>query len=181
MIKSKLKESANQHQKELDHINEKLSERDIRVKESQDQISELKIEKQTLSEKKEQIELLMEELSQKNDDTQKLIGEQKHQIEQQQVELDEEKAKKIETQIVKTQIARANSKANWLEKCLSYSNFAPLTILLQIGNEMSLDSLAKSVGMDPIVLDNQLQVLYRRDLIDIRCDGMIVAKIPTPE
>ncbi|MHA2244741.1 MAG: hypothetical protein ACXADY_07200 [Candidatus Hodarchaeales archaeon] len=181
MIKSKLKEIANQHQKELDHINEKLSERDIRVKDSQDQISELKIEKQTLSEKKEQIELLMEELTQKNDDTQKLIDEQKHQIEQQQIELDEERAKKIETQIVRTQIARANSKANWLEKCLSYSNFAPLTILLQIGNEMSLDSLAKSVGMDPIVLDNQLQVLYKRDLVDIRPDGMIVAKIPIPE
>ena len=181
---ARLVESADQHQRKLDQLNEKLSVRDTRVKESQDQISELKIDKQTLSEKKEQLELLMEELSQKNDDKQKLINEKKQQIEQLQVELDEEKAKEIERkelQLMNTQIARANSKANWLEKCLSYSNFAPLTILLQIGNEMSLNSLAKSVGMDPIVLDNQLQVLYRRDLIDIRPDGMIVAKIPTPK
>jgi hypothetical protein len=50
-----------------------------------------------------------------------------------------------------------------------------------MGNEMTLEALAKSVGMDPIVLDNQLQVLHNRDLIDIRNDGMIVANIPSPD
>ncbi|MFX0051798.1 MAG: hypothetical protein ACFE8U_10970 [Candidatus Hermodarchaeota archaeon] len=62
---------------------------------------------------------------------------------------------------------------------MSFSNIAPLTILLRMGNEMNLDSLAKSVGMDPIVLDQQLQDLHRRDLIDIRHDGLIVANVPS--
>jgi hypothetical protein len=44
--------------------------------------------------------------------------------------------------------------------------------------EMTMDALAQSVGMDPIVLENQLQPLNNRDLIDIKSDGRIIAKIP---
>jgi len=183
MINTKLQESTDQHQKELGNLNEKLSERDSQVKEYQNQISELKMDMQSLSEKRDQIELLMDELSQKYDDSENVVKEQKQQIEQLQEEI-EEKTKEIESQTIHLrdlQLAQAESRADWLEQCLSYSNFAPLTILLRMGNEMSLDSLAKSVGMDPIVLDNQLQVLHKRDLIDIRGDGMVVVKLPTSE
>ncbi|UCG90395.1 MAG: hypothetical protein JSU57_01300 [Candidatus Heimdallarchaeota archaeon] len=183
MINTKLQENANQHQKELVNLNEKLSERDTQIKEYQNQITELKMDIQTQSEKKDQVELLVEELSQKHDEAEKVAKEQKQQIEQLQIEL-EESAKDTESQrlyLRDIQLAQAESKADWLEQCLSYSNFAPLTILLRMGNEMPLDSLAKSVGMDPIVLDNQLQVLHKRDLIDIRRDGIIVVNIPTPE
>ncbi len=183
MINTKLQESTDQHQKELGNLNEKLSERDSQVKEYQNQISELKMDMQSLSEKRDQIELLMDELSQKYDDSENVVKEQKQQIEQLQEEI-KEKTKEIESQTIHLrdlQLAQAESRADWLEQCLSYSNFAPLTILLRMGNEMSLDSLAKSVGMDPIVLDNQLQVLHKRDLIDIRGDGMVVVKLPTSE
>ena len=44
--------------------------------------------------------------------------------------------------------------------------------------EMSLKALAQSVGMDPIVLENQLQPLNQHDLIDIRTDGKVRAKLP---
>lgn len=184
MIKSKSQEATDQHQKELYNLNEKLSDRDLREKEFQNQISELEMEKQTLSERKEQLELDVEDLSQKYEDNQHRVTDLKQRIDELQVELDEEKAKEPEStglQLRDIQLSLAESKADWLEQCLSYSNFSPLTILIRMGNEMTLESLAKSVGMDPIVLDNQLQVLHNRDLIDIRHDGMIVANIPTPE
>lgn len=183
MINNKLQENTDQHQKELGNLNEKLSERDSQVKKYQNQISELKMDMQSLSEKRDQVELLMDELSQKYDDSENVVKEQKQQIEQLQEEI-EEKTKEVESQTIHLrdlQLAQAESRADWLEQCLSYSNFAPLTILLRMGNEMPLDSLAKSVGMDPIVLDNQLQVLHKRDLIDIKGDGMIVANLPTSE
>ena len=182
MIKTKLQESTEQHQKELANLNEKLSERDSREKEFQARISELEMEKQTVSERKEQLELAIEELSQKYEDQQQKVTDLTKETEDLEKELEEEKAKETPgLHLRDIQLARAQSKADWLEQCLSYSNFGPLTILIRMGNEMTLDALAKSVGMDPIVLDNQLQVLHNRDLIDIRNDGMIVANIPTPE
>ncbi|MFX1516710.1 MAG: hypothetical protein ACFFC6_10395 [Promethearchaeota archaeon] len=184
MIKVKLKELVEQHQKETSSLNEKLSERDSREKEYLNQISELEIEKQTVSERKEQLDLVVEEFSQKYEDQQQKITKLTTEIEKLQEELEEEKAKEPEMpgiHLRDIQLARAQSKAEWLEQCLSYSNFAPLAILIRMGNEMTLDALAKSVGMDPIVLDNQLKALHNRDLIDIRNDGMIVANIPSPE
>ena len=184
MIRTKLQEASGQHQKELNNLNEKLSERDSREKGYQSQISELEMEKQTVSERKEQLELVVEELSQKHEDNLLKITDLTKEIKEVKAELEEEKAKETDTsgfQLRDIQLARAQSKSDWLEQCLSYSNFAPLTILIRMGNEMTLDSLAKSVGMDPIVLDNQLKVLHNRDLIDIRNDGMIVANIPSPE
>ncbi|MFW9904382.1 MAG: hypothetical protein ACFFFH_08630 [Candidatus Thorarchaeota archaeon] len=184
MIKTKLQESSDQHQKELHNLNEKLSERDSREKDFQNQISELELEKQTVLERKEQLELAIEEMSQKLGDNQQKVKELIEQVKELKEELEEEKKKGSEASglhLHDIQLARARSKAEWLEQCLSYSNFAPLTILIRMGNEMTLDALAKSVGMDPIVLDNQLQVLHNRDLIDIRNDGMIVANIPSPE
>ncbi|MFX0211919.1 MAG: hypothetical protein ACFFDT_38445, partial [Candidatus Hodarchaeota archaeon] len=176
MIKTKLLEVSDQHQKELYNLNEKLSERDSREKEYQSQISELEMEKQSVLERKEQLELAVEELSQKLEDNQQKVTELSEQVTELKKELEEEKAKEPEAQALHLrdiQLARAQSKVDWLEQCLSYSNFAPLTILIRMGNKMTLDALAKSVGMDPIVLDNQLQVLHNRDLIDIRNDGMI--------
>ncbi len=184
MIKNKLQETMDQHQKELNNLNEKLSERDSREKEYQSQVLELEMEKQTISERKEQLELAVEELSQKHEDNQRKVTDLKQEIEELQVELEEEKTKEPESpglHLRDIQLALAESKSDWLEQCLSYSNFGPLTILIRMGNEMTLDALAKSVGMDPIVLDNQLQILHKRDLIDIRHDGLIVANIPTPE
>jgi myosin heavy subunit len=184
MIRTKLQEITNQHQKEVSNLNEKLTERDSREKEYQSQISELEMEKQTISERKEQLELINDELSQKMEDNQQKVSILEKQIDELKEELEEEKTKEPETsglQLRDIQLARAQSKADWLEQCLSYSNFAPLTILIRMGNKMTLDALAKSVGMDPIVLDNQLKLLHNRDLIDIRNDGMIVANIPTLE
>ncbi|UCG01277.1 MAG: hypothetical protein JSW11_16875 [Candidatus Heimdallarchaeota archaeon] len=184
MIKNKLKELTDQHQKELGNLTEKLSDRDSRGKEYQNQISELEMEKQTISERKEQLELAVDELTQKYEDNQQKVTDLNQQVEKLQVELEEERTKEPESmglQLRDIQLTRAESKAEWLEQCLSYSNFAPLTILIRMGNEMTLDALAKSVGMDPIVLDNQLQVLHKRDLIDIQHDGLIVANIPTTE
>ncbi|UCE13510.1 MAG: hypothetical protein JSV04_15175 [Candidatus Heimdallarchaeota archaeon] len=184
MIKTKLAESAEQHQRELNQLNEKLSERDSRVQDYQDQISELKMENQDLSTKKDEIELQMDQLSQKVEESEKVVVQQNQQIEQLETELEEsrEKAKESERKklhLKEIQLSQVSSRADWLEQCLSYSNFAPMTILLRMGDEMDLDSLAKSVGMDPIVLDNQLQMLVRRDLIDIGRDGMIRANIPS--
>lgn len=184
MIKIKLKENVDQHQKELNQLNEKLLERNTRLDEYLSQISELKMNSQALSEKKKQLESNVEDISRKFDDNLEIGKKQKHQIEQLQDELEAEKTKERESKelyLQDIQLTRTKKKSDWLEQCLSYSNFAPLTILLRMGNEMSLDALAKSVGMDPIVLDNQLQVLYKRDLIDIRLDGMIVANIPSQE
>ena len=183
MIQTKLQERADQHQKELDLVKEKLNEKELQEKELQDQFSELSLDKQDLTHRKEQLESLVNELTARNDEISNEIKEQKHQFEELQKELDEEKAKADERalKLRDIQLAKNQSRAEWLEQCLSYSNFSPLTILLRMGNEMDLESLAKSVGMDPIVLDNQLQVLHKRDLIDIRRDGMIIANIPTLE
>ena len=97
--------------------------------------------------------------------------------------MEEEKAKEDERllHLRDIQLAKTQSKAEWLEQCLSYSNFAPLTILLRMGNVMELEALAKSVGMDPLVLENQLQDLHKRDLIDIANNGVVTANIPSPE
>ena len=70
---------------------------------------------------------------------------------------------------------------DYIEQVLSLSNYAPITILIRMNGEMSLEALAKSVGMDPIVLENQLKPLHQRDLIDLRHDGRVVANIPTSE
>lgn len=183
MIRTKLQDLTDQHQRDLTNLNEKFLERDIREKEYQSQISELKMENQTFSERNDQLELIIEELSQKAENNKQTMTELKHQVKQLQVELEEEKKKEAEREIhlQDLQLAKAESRSEWLEQCLSHSNFAPLSILLRMGNEMSLESLAKSVGMDPIVLNNQLQVLHKRDLIDIRNNGMIVANIPNLE
>ncbi|MFX0016198.1 MAG: hypothetical protein ACFFBQ_15680 [Promethearchaeota archaeon] len=183
MIRTKLQDLTDQHQRDLTNLNEKFLERDIREKEYQSQISELKMENQTFSERNDQLELIIEELSQKAENNKQTMTELKHQVKQLQVELEEEKKKEAEREIhlQDLQLAKAESRSEWLEQCLSHSNFAPLSILLRMGNEMSLESLAKSVGMDPIVLNNQLQVLHKRDLIDIRNNGMIVANLPNLE
>jgi hypothetical protein len=47
-----------------------------------------------------------------------------------------------------------------------------------MNGEMILESLAESVGMNPTVLENQLLPLHQRNLIDIRHDGRLFAKIP---
>ena len=119
------------------------------------------------------------ELTQKFAQQQKELTEQKIKTDQIQAELDEQLSKqKSRLSLEVIQLKKVTSRAEWLEHCLSYSNFAPLTILLRIGGQMSLKALAKSVGMDPIVLNQQLQSLISRDLVDVRGDGDIVANLP---
>ncbi|MHA2389417.1 MAG: hypothetical protein ACXACW_11925, partial [Candidatus Hodarchaeales archaeon] len=87
------------------------------------------------------------------------------------------KLTKVTTQAL-TKVRNIN---DYIEQVLSLSNYAPITILIRMNGEMSLEALAKSVGMDPIVLENQLQPLHQRDLIDLKHDGRVVANIPTSE
>ncbi|MHA1330361.1 MAG: hypothetical protein ACTSR2_04705, partial [Candidatus Hodarchaeales archaeon] len=83
--------------------------------------------------------------------------------------------------ITQKSFTRIKNVNEYIESVLSLSNFAPITILVRMNGKMTLDALAKSVGMDPLVLENQLQPLHQRDLIDIRNDGLIVANIPNNE
>jgi len=183
MIKTRLEDKTEQHEKEIETLNEKLNKQESREKELQEQVSELTMSEQNLSHRKDQLEAVIDELTQKNDKITKELTEQKEHYEQLQQELEEEKAKEDEKllHIRDIQLAKSQSKAEWLEQCLSYSNFAPLTILLRMGKEMDLEALAKSVGMDPLVLENQLQALHKRDLIDISNKGVVTANIPSPE
>ncbi|MFX0171885.1 MAG: hypothetical protein ACFE9L_08195 [Candidatus Hodarchaeota archaeon] len=178
MIEEKLIENIKIHQKELEEVSTKLSDEKSIREEFQSKTNELTMKNEYLSEREKELDSQVSELLEKLNQLQTDLRTQKNQYEQ----VLEDKSKQKEEEILALkdiQHAKIQSRAEWLEQCLSFSNFAPITILLRMGNEMKLDSLAKSVGMDPIVLDQQLQELHRRDLIDIRHDGLIVANIPS--
>ncbi|MHA2247255.1 MAG: hypothetical protein ACXADY_20080 [Candidatus Hodarchaeales archaeon] len=182
-IKDMLKESNIRSQKELDQLTTKLTEEQAKQgrieSEYKVQVSEIMMKNKTLQEEKQRFEKQITELNQKFTLQQKGLTEQKIKTDQIQAELDEQLSKqKSRLSLDEIQAKKVASKAEWLEHCLSYSNFAPLTILLKMNGQMSLKALAKSVGMDPIVLNQQLQVLNQRDLVDIRGDGDIVANLP---
>jgi chromosome segregation ATPase len=178
MIAEKIKENSDQYQTEIEKLTSKLLEEKSKREESQSQIDEFTMKIEYLAEREKQLDSQVSKLLEKHNQLQSELKLQKNQYEQ----LLEEKSKQKEEELFalkEIQYAKIQSRAEWLEQCLSFSNFAPITILLRMGNEMNLDSLAKSVGMDPIVLDQQLQELHRRDLIDIRHDGTIVANVPS--
>lgn len=182
-IKNMLKESKERSQKELDQLTTKLTEEQAKQgiieSEYKVQVSEISMKNKTLQEEKQRFEKQFTELTQKFTQQQKVLTEQKIKTDQIQAELDEQLSKqKAQLSLEAIQVKKVASKAEWLEHCLSYSNFAPLTILLRMNGQMSLKALAKSVGMDPIVLNQQLQSLIQRDLVDIRGDGDIVANLP---
>ncbi|MFX0051800.1 MAG: hypothetical protein ACFE8U_10980 [Candidatus Hermodarchaeota archaeon] len=177
IIEEKLKENTKIHQKELEEVTTRLSDEKSKREEFQSKTDELTMKNEYLSEREKELDSLVTELLEKHNQLQINLRSQKNQYEQ----LLEDKSKQKEEEILALkdiQYAKIQSRAEWLEQCLSFSNFAPITILLRMGNEMNLESLAKSVGMDPIVLDQQLQELHRRDLIDIRHDGTIIANVP---
>ncbi|MFX0204960.1 MAG: hypothetical protein ACFFDT_03175 [Candidatus Hodarchaeota archaeon] len=178
MIEKKIKENTEIHRKGLEEITTKHSEEKSKREELQSKIEELSIKNEYLSDREKQLDSQVTELLEKHNLLQAELRSQKNHYEQ----LLEEKSKQEEEELLALKdikFAKIQSRAEWLEQCLSFSNYAPITILLRMGNEMALESLAKSVGMDPIVLDQQLQELHRRDLIDIRNDGMIVANVPS--
>jgi chromosome segregation ATPase len=177
MIEEKLNENTNVHQKELEEVTTKLSDEKSKREEFQSKTDELTMKNEYLAEREKELDSQVSKLLEKLNQLETDLRSQKSQYEQ----LLEGKSKQKEEEILALkdiQYAKIQGRAEWLEQCLSFSNFAPITILLRMGNEMKLDSLAKSVGMDPIVLDQQLQELHRRDLIDIRHDGTIVANVP---
>lgn len=145
------------------------------------EVSELSTKLQQMEERNKELEDSVTELLEKSDTLAKELTEQRIQNDQLQREFEE--AKSREPTISLTDIQKATSKLKnmneFIDSILQLSNFSMITILLRMDGKMSLEHLAKSVGMDPLVLENQLQPLHQRDLIDIRRDGQIVANIPT--
>jgi len=112
------------------------------------------------------------------------LTDNKTQIEKLESELKEidfqkEESYKISIADIKKSVTDLKNVNDYIDQILALSNYAPIAILLRMNGQMKLEHLAKSVGMDPIVLDNQLQTLNQRDLIDIRSDGLVVANIPS--
>ncbi|MHA2226272.1 MAG: hypothetical protein ACXAC8_13770 [Candidatus Hodarchaeales archaeon] len=183
-MKTKLESTTIQFQEENNQLKNNLQEIQEKQKTQEkkylSKISELTLNNESLQERKIQIESQLLELVQQNEKLQTQITDQEAQYQQLKREM-EEKIQETTLHLRNIQIAKIRSKAEWLEQCLSYSNFAPLTILYRMNGKMSLDSLAKSVGMDTLVLQNQLNALHQRDLIDFRHDGTVVANIPSQD
>ena len=122
----------------------------------------------------------LNEFLKNNDLLTKEVTSKKIQLDEISMELEEVKKREVENQAVKETtrtLTKVRNINEYVEQVLSLSNYSPITILVRMG-EMSLAALAQSVGMDPIVLENQLQPLNNRDLIDIKSDGRIIANIP---
>ncbi|MFX0084680.1 MAG: hypothetical protein ACFFAU_03320 [Candidatus Hodarchaeota archaeon] len=180
---SRIEESKTNLQNELNNLKQKFGEEKTQLK---SQLKELEMKNKDLSDKLLKIDSEVSVLTDQKNEYLNEITENKNLIEHLEKEIKEIKDKKDEQ--YKESIAEFKKSTtdlrnmnDYVDKVLSLSNFAPITILLSMNGEMKLDHLAKSVGMDPIVLDNQLQPLYQRDLIDIRSDGMIVANIPSSD
>jgi chromosome segregation ATPase len=182
-IKNRIEESKENQKNELNNLEQKFGEE---KKQLESQIKELEIKTQDFSNKFLEMDSEVNFLTEQKNEYLNEITDNKSQIEKLQKELEEinaqedEKLKKAISEYKKstTDLKHVNE---YVDKILALSNYAPITILLRMNGEMKLEHLAKSVGMDPIVLDNQLQPLHQRDLIDIRSDGLIVANIPSPD
>ncbi len=180
---SRIEESKTNHLNEINNLKQKFGEEKTQLK---SQLKELEMKNKDLSDQLLKIDSEVNVLTDQKNEYLNEITENKNLIEHLEKEIKEIKDKKDEK--YKELIAEFKKSTtdlrnvnDYVDKVLSLSNFAPITILLSMNGEMKLDHLAKSVGMDPIVLDNQLQPLYQRDLIDIRSDGMIVANIPSSD
>jgi uncharacterized membrane protein YheB (UPF0754 family) len=183
-IQKRLRENTLQFQKEIQSFEEKLSEealkREDESKEYQKQIAELSSEKELIGSRATVMDTQITELVEKNEELTKEVISNKIQLDKIGMELEEAKKREVENEAAQ-ETARTLTKVRnineYVEQVLSLSNYSPITILVRMG-EMTMDALAQSVGMDPIVLENQLQPLNNRDLIDIKSDGRIIAKIP---
>ncbi|MHA2154876.1 MAG: hypothetical protein ACXABU_06025 [Candidatus Hodarchaeales archaeon] len=186
--KTRLREKTKQFQLEIQELESKLLEAQEKrgeiSKDLQTQITELTSSNALLEEKTKEMDTQITELMEANDGLSKSITEYKIEIDGIKAELKETKDQESDIKLTKvtTQaLTKVRNINDYIEQVLSLSNYAPITILIRMNGEMSLEALAKSVGMDPIVLENQLQPLHQRDLIDLKHDGRVVANIPTSE
>ena len=181
---NRLRENTQKYQKELHLLEEKLSEEELKregeSKEYQTRIAELSSQKELIENRTAVLDTQISELLKNNDLLTEEVTSKKIQFDEITMELEEVKKREVENQAVKETtrtLTRVRNINEYIEQVLSLSNYSPITILVRMG-EMSLAALAQSVGMDPIVLENQLQPLNNRDLIDIKSDGRIIANIP---
>ncbi len=179
-----LRENTQKYQKELHLLAEKLSEEELKreeeSKEYQTRIAELTSQKELIANRAAVLDTQISELLKNNDELTKEVTSGKIKLDEISMELEEVKKREVENQAVKETtrtLTKVRNINEYIEQVLSLSNYSPITILVRMG-QMSLDALAQSVGMDPIVLENQLQPLNNRDLIDIKSDGTIIANIP---
>ena len=183
-INKKLRENTKKSQEEIDSLKEELTEEQgKRIGESKKyniQITDLTTEKNLLKEKNKQMDVQLTSLLEQNEKIMKEISNYRVSIDELKRDLEEEKNKQSKQVSEKTKrsLNQMRNVNEYIEQVLSLSNYAPITILVRMNGEMSLESLAKSVGMDPIVLENQLQPLHQRDLIDIKKNGRVIANIP---
>ncbi|MHA1541769.1 MAG: hypothetical protein ACTSQH_02195 [Candidatus Hodarchaeales archaeon] len=181
---NRLIENTQKYQKELHLLEEKLSEEELKregeSKEYQTRIAELSSQKELIENRTTVMDTQLSEFLKNNDLLTKEVTSKKIQLDEISMELEEVKKREVENQAVKETtrtLTKVRNINEYVEQVLSLSNYSPITILVRMG-EMSLAALAQSVGMDPIVLENQLQPLNNRDLIDIKSDGRIIANIP---
>ena len=186
--KTRLRDSTKQFQAEIEELQAKLVEAQTKKadisKDLHTQITELSARNVSLENKATQMDVQITELVELNDNISKNLIEYKIEIDKVNAELEEAKDRESEIKLTKITTQTLNRVRNindYIEQVLSLSNYAPITILIRMNGEMSLDALAKSVGMDPIVLENQLKPLHQRDLIDLKHDGRVVANIPTSD
>ena len=183
----KLNENTQKMQSEINSVTEKLTNSEKQwKKESQDyndRVNELTASNDLLKDQNKQLDAKINGLLETNEELQIKLTESKihgDTLNSEIKELKEKVASSSATQATRS-ITKLQNVNDYIEQVLSLSNYAPITILVRMNGRMSLDALAKSVGMDPIVLENQLQPLHKRDLIDIKHDGLVVANIPSSE
>ncbi len=183
-IQKRLRDNTQQYQNEIHTLEEKLSEEELKredeSKEYQTRNTELSSQKELFESRIAVMDTQITELLGKNEELVKEITNGKIQLDEINLELKEAVKRETENEAVRETartLTKVRSINEYIEQVLSLSNYSPITILVRMG-EMSLEALAQSVGMDPIVLENQLQPLNNRDLIDIKSDGRIIAKIP---
>ncbi|MHA1236666.1 MAG: hypothetical protein ACTSQ9_03270 [Candidatus Hodarchaeales archaeon] len=183
-IQKRLRENTQQFQKEIQSFEEKLSEealkREDESKDYQTRIVELSSQKELIGSRSTMMDTQITELLEKNELLTKEVTSNKIQLDKIGMELEEAKKREVENEAIQETtrtLTKVRNINEYVEQVLSLSNYSPITILVRMG-EMTLDALAQSVGMDPIVLENQLQPLNNRNLIDIKSDGTIIANIP---
>lgn len=182
-MKEKISENTLRFEETINDLNDKLNqEQEKRASEVRDlnqQINDLKSERTILKQKGERSDTQITNLLEQNEKLSKESTENKINLESVNRELSELKEREASSKFTDEDsqtLTKVQNINEYIEQVLSLSNFAPITILVRMNGEMSLDALAKSVGMDPIVLENQLQPLNQRDLIDIKHDGRVIAK-----
>jgi len=183
-LQKRLRDNTQQFHKEIQSVEEKLSEealkRENESKEYQTRIAELSSQKELIDSRATMMDTQISDLIKKNEDLTEEVTSGKILLDEIGIELEEVKKREVENQAIQETtriLTKVRNINEYVEQVLSLSNYSPITILVRMG-EMTLDALAQSVGMDPIVLENQLQPLNNRDLIDIKSDGRIIANIP---